>query len=88
MDRNEIDSVASEVREIMNQYSPPIDVLQVAKEEGILLAPEAAATIAALNLLIENKEISKDEKIIVFGTGSGLTTPEEWEIKALIEIPY
>ena len=53
-----------------------------------MLAPEAAATIAALNPLIENKEISKDEKIIVFGTGSGLTTPEEWEIKALIEIPY
>ncbi len=62
-----------------------ISMAQVAKEEGIMLAPEAAATIAALNPLIENKEISKDENIIVFGTGSGLTTPEEWEIKAMVD---
>lgn len=39
MDRNEIDCIASEVRVMMNQHSPPIDVFQVAKQEGVLLAP-------------------------------------------------
>jgi threonine synthase len=62
-----------------------ISMAQVAKEEGIMLAPEAAATVAALNSLIESKEVTKDEKVIVFGTGSGLTTPEEWEIKAMVD---
>jgi threonine synthase len=64
-----------------------ISMAQVAKEEGIMIAPEAAATIAALDSLISFGEISKDEKIVVFGTGSGLTTPEEWEIEAMLEIP-
>ncbi len=64
-----------------------ISMAQVAREEGIMISPEAAATVAALDPLISDGSISKDEKIVVFGTGSGLTTPEEWEIKAMIEIP-
>ena len=39
MDQNEIDAIASEVRAMMNQHSPPIDVLEVARQEGVLLAP-------------------------------------------------
>ena len=63
-----------------------ISMAQVAKEEGIMISPEAAATVAALDPLISDGSITNDEKIVVFGTGSGLTTPEEWEIKAMIEI--
>ncbi len=64
-----------------------ISMAQVAKEEGIMVSPEAAATVAALDPLLSEGHISEEESIIVFGTGSGLTTPEEWEIKAMIEIP-
>ncbi len=51
---------------------------QLAKEEGIMLSPEAAATVASLDLLIDDGDIAKEEKVVIFGTGSGLTTPEEW----------
>lgn len=64
-----------------------ISMAQVAKEEGIMISPEAAATVAALDPLIVDGKIEKDERIVVFGTGSGLTTPEEWEIRALVELP-
>ncbi|MHA2105441.1 MAG: threonine synthase [Candidatus Hodarchaeales archaeon] len=49
-----------------------------AKIEGIMLAPEAAATVAAVNKLKEIDFVNKNDKIILFGTGSGLTTPELW----------
>ncbi len=51
---------------------------QLAKEEGIMLSPEGAATIASLDILVENGSIDVQDKVILFGTGSGLTTPEEW----------
>lgn len=38
MDRDETEATVSEVREAMGQTSPPVDVLKIAKEEGILLA--------------------------------------------------
>ncbi len=56
-----------------------ISMFQLAREEGIMLSLEAAATIAALDLLIEKGKIQSDENIVVFGTGSGFTTPEAWE---------
>ena len=51
---------------------------QLAKEEGIMLSPEGAATVASLELLFEKGDISRDDRVVLFGTGSGLTTPEEW----------
>ncbi len=56
-----------------------ISMFQLAREEGMMLSPEAAATIASLDLLIEKGEIQSDENIVIFGTGSGFTTPEVWE---------
>lgn len=50
----------------------------LARLEGIMIAPEAAATIAAAKELAKSGEIGSDEKIILFGTGSGLTTPDYW----------
>ena len=50
----------------------------LAKKEGIMLSPEAAATVSGLKKLNDQHFFDKDEKIVLFGTGSGLTTPDEW----------
>ena len=53
-------------------------MLDLAKSEGIMLAAEAAACIAGLEKLLNDNFVDKDEKIVIFGTGSGLTTPDAW----------
>lgn len=45
---------------------------QLARMEGIFGAPEGAATLAALKELIAQGWIEKEEKIVLFNTGSGL----------------
>jgi threonine synthase len=45
---------------------------ELARAEGIFAAPEGAATLAALKILIEQKWILADERIVLFNTGSGL----------------
>lgn len=45
---------------------------QLAQLEGIFAAPEGAATLAALQQLIEQKWVQPDERIVLFNTGSGL----------------
>ena len=44
----------------------------LAQMEGIFAAPEGAATLAALQDLIQNKWVHSDERIVLFNTGSGL----------------
>jgi threonine synthase len=50
----------------------------LAKNEGIMVSPEAAAIIPAVEKLKESSTIDPDDTVILFGTGSGLTTPDEW----------
>jgi threonine synthase len=50
----------------------------LAKKEGIMIAGEAAATVAAVLKLSESGFIAKSDKTILFGTGSGLTNPSLW----------
>ncbi len=45
---------------------------KIGRMEGIFPAPEGAATLAALEKLIQQKWIDPDERIILFNTGSGL----------------
>jgi len=45
---------------------------KLGKIEGIFAAPEGAATLAALNKLVEQKWVHPEEKIVLFNTGSGL----------------
>jgi threonine synthase len=45
---------------------------QLGRAEGIFAAPEGAATLAALKKLVKEKWISRDERIVLFNTGSGL----------------
>jgi threonine synthase len=45
---------------------------QLGKSEGVFAAPEGAATLAALLVLIQEKWVQPDERIVLFNTGSGL----------------
>jgi len=45
---------------------------QLGRSEGIFAAPEGAATLAALDILVQNKWITSDERVVLFNTGSGL----------------
>ncbi len=45
---------------------------ELARLEGIFAAPEGAATLAALQQLIEKKWVNPGERIVLFNTGSGL----------------
>jgi threonine synthase len=45
---------------------------QLAQKEGIFCCPEGAATLAGLHKLVNEGKINRDEKIVLFNTGSGL----------------
>jgi threonine synthase len=45
---------------------------QFGRMEGIFPAPEGAATLAALKVLIHQKWIRPEERVVLFNTGSGL----------------
>ncbi len=45
---------------------------QLARMEGILAAPEGAATLAAVKELIKQNWVHAEERIVLFNTGSGL----------------
>jgi len=53
-------------------------MFKLAKTEGIMLSPEAAATVSAVEELKNSGFIDPDESVVLFGTGSGLTTPDDW----------
>jgi threonine synthase len=47
-------------------------VKEIATAEGIFVAPEGGACLPALKQLIMRSEVSRDERIVLFNTGSGL----------------
>jgi len=51
---------------------------QAVKDEGLLLEPSSAATIAALHHLYGEKLIDRSEEVVVIATGSGLKTLEQF----------
>lgn len=46
--------------------------LALAADEGIFAAPEGAACVAALRRLLETGFLGRDERILIYNTGSGL----------------
>ena len=46
--------------------------VKLASLEGIFAAPEGGACIAALPGLVESGVLGRDERIVVYNTGSGL----------------
>jgi threonine synthase len=59
---------------------------QLAIAEGIFASPEGAATLAGLIKLIQSGEVSLDEKVILFNTGSGLKYFDLFTSKLEIEL--
>ncbi|MBC8223628.1 threonine synthase [Candidatus Bathyarchaeota archaeon] len=55
---------------------------QIAREEGLFICPEGAATFAALKHIIEDGEVDKDERVVLFNTGSGLKYTSLFEVDA------
>lgn len=47
-------------------------VKEIGSAEGIFAAPEGAACLPALRKLIERGDVSRDETVVLFNTGSGL----------------
>ncbi len=48
---------------------------RVARTDGILMCPEGAATLAALEKELASGRISKDEKVVSFNCATGLKYP-------------
>ncbi len=48
----------------------------IAKEEGLFICPEGAATLAAAHELYKTSWIKKNEKVLLLNTGSGLKYPD------------
>ena len=59
----------SEIKDAMYSFS---------KIEGIMVCPEAAATVAAAEKLKAEGFLDSKDQVILFITGSGLTTPNDW----------
>jgi threonine synthase len=53
-------------------------IQEIGAAEGVFAAPEGAACLPALRKLLRRKEISADERVVLFNTGSGLKYLDLW----------
>ena len=56
----------------------------MARREGLFACPEGAATLAALRHMIEDGSVDRDERVVLFNTGSGLKYTDLFEVDAPI----
>jgi len=63
------------------------DVGLMARNEGLFPCPEGAATLSALRHMIADGEVDRDERVVLFNTGSGLKYTDLFEVKAPIADP-
>lgn len=54
----------------------------LAEQEGCFACPESGATLAALRQLRGSGEVSGQERVVIFNTGSGLKYLEAWRLAA------
>lgn len=47
-------------------------VLEIGRMEGVFAAPEGGATLLALERLVDDRQISASDRIVLFNTGTGL----------------
>jgi threonine synthase len=69
-------AVAVSEKEILDSMA------SLAREEGILAAPEGAATLAAAIRLRERGDLDARERVVLINTGSGIKYPEALELAA------
>jgi threonine synthase len=55
--------------------------IRLASDEGVFIAPEGAACIAALERLLADGTLKKDEKIVIYNTGAGLKYLEAYSTR-------
>jgi len=55
--------------------------IQLASDEGIFVAPEGAACLAALEKLLARGFLKKDERIVIYNTGAGLKYLEAYSTR-------
>ena len=55
--------------------------IQLASDEGIFVAPEGAACVAALEKLLARGFLKKDERIVIYNTGAGLKYLEAYSAR-------
>lgn len=55
------------------------DAREIGANEGIFAAPEGGALLSALKKLLKSGEVDKEEKIVLFNTGSGIKYLEAFE---------
>ncbi len=60
--------------------------IRLAGEEGLFVAPEGAACVAAAERLIREGFLKADDRIVIYNTGSGLKYPEAYGAKYPREI--
>jgi threonine synthase len=51
----------------------------LARLEGILAAPEGGAGVVAIQTLVAQQRIRRDETVVLFNTGSGYKYLEAWQ---------
>jgi len=55
--------------------------IQLARDEGLFIAPEGAACVAALEKLIVSGFLKRDERIVIYNTGAGLKYLEAYSAR-------
>lgn len=55
--------------------------IQLAAEEGLFVAPEGAACVAALQKLLHSGFLQRGERIVIYNTGSGLKYLEAYSVR-------
>jgi threonine synthase len=56
-------------------------VKEIGSAEGMFVAPEGAACLPALRKLIETGAVRRNERVVLFNTGSGLKYLDAFEAR-------
>ncbi len=62
-------------------------VSDISKHEGMFVCPEGAATYAALKKMLAEGSVDRDERVVLFNTGSGLKYTDLFTVDAPIVDP-
>ncbi|UCD45421.1 MAG: threonine synthase [Candidatus Bathyarchaeota archaeon] len=54
----------------------------MARSEGLFACPEGAATLAALTRMVDDGKVDRDERVVLFNTGTGLKYTDLFEVDA------